>query len=842
MKQFCGAHKKISTIILLVLSFHVQIQAQIIITGKVSDAKTGEPLPYVSISLKGITQGTRTNFDGIYKLSLNSAADSIQASCVGYKKTSKVITNAASQVINIQLFPTATALAEVVIKPGNYVNPAWEILRQVIKNKPKNDYRSLSTFQYQSYSRMELDATNFDEKLKKKKLFKSLLPLMDSLKKVAGEGDLILPLFVSESVSDYFYQQNPEKKRENILRTQVNGVGFEDGTLMSQLAGSTFQQHNFYKNYLSLAGKDFVSPIANTWRLSYDYELEDRNAKIDGRSCVKISFKPKRPQDLAFTGTMWIDKDSYALCQIIATVEPSANLNFIEKVRIQQESAPTQPDAPWIPVKTRILVNVAQLTDGTAGFLAKFYTSHKNIQTNKVYDPNFFDENIVLSDDIELKDDKYWTQNRHDSLTVSEQHVFNMINDIKKVPIVKNYLDILNMIISGYYKTGDIALGPYIFTYANNNVEGHRIRVGFKTNPSFSNQLILGGYAAYGTKDEQFKYEINADYILSRKPWTQAGVSYSHDLNQVALLSDSYNYSRNMLFTAFSRFGAITNRRVFMQDRVNVYIKRDIFKNFTQTLTLSHWDFDPLYRFQYQDQVSGLARGRFSTTELQLESKWSPGVYTIQSPKRNSPVAVRGEHSLPVFTFRYTHGFRGILGSDLTYDKFSLNISQTLKMGILGRGNYSLTAGYIPSAVPYPILENHLGNGLFLYNQNAYNMMRFFEFVSDRYIGLQYVQRFEGLLFNSIPLIRDFKWRLVGTANVLYGNLSQKNIEVIPNNNVLGARGLNNQPYIELGYGIENIFKFIRVNFLHRLTYLDNITPQGPPSKFGVKFSAQIRL
>lgn len=836
-------HKFINLLfILFILASSTKAQ-QIVITGKISDAKTGEPLPYVLVSAKGSKQGTTTNFDGIYKLVLQTNVDSIRAGYMGYVRCSKAVGTAAKQTINIHLFPAATTLSEVVVTTKSYVNPAWEILREVVKNKPNNDFRSLSSFQYQSYNRIELDATNFDEKFKKKKLMKSLLPLMDSLKKVAGEGDPILPLFVSETISDFFYQENPEKRRENIIRSQVNGLGFDDGTLISQLVGSTFQQHNFYKNYLSLAGKDFVSPIAATWRLSYDYELEERYAKVGDRTCFKISFKPKQAKDLAFTGTMWIAHDSYALCQIIATVEPTANINFIEKVRIQQESAPTLPGQGWIPVKTRILVDVGQLTKGTAGFLAKFYTSNKNVQTNKVYEPHFFDETIVLSDDVDLKDDQFWNQNRHDSLTIAEKHVFSMIDTVKKVPIIKNYIDIIDMLISGYYKAGKVGIGPYLFTYAHNNVEGNRLRIGFKTNTTFNNRWILNGYVAYGTKDAQFKYGAGADYILSRKPWTQTGISYSHDLDQVALLGDSYGYSKNNLFAAFTRFGNIARRRVFKEDMTNLYIRRDIFKNFTQQATISHWTFDPLYTFEYHDQVNGQLRHNFSTTELQLESKWSPGARVIQSEKRNSKFTIKGENSNPIFTFRYTHGFRGILGSDLTYDKFSLNISQTLRMGVLGRGQYSLTGGYIPSAVPYPILENHLGNSTFLYNRNSYNLMRFFEFVSDRYVGLQYSQHFEGLGFNSIPLIRNLNWRLVGTANILYGSISTQNIDLIPNNKVLESRGLGPTPYVELGYGVENILKFIRVDFIHRLTYLENHIPSlGLPARMGAKVSAQIRL
>lgn len=811
----------------------------IIITGKVTDGKTGEPLPYVSVSAKGTKTTTTTNFDGIYTLALPSKVDSIKAGFVGYLRATKAIGNASNQQINIQLFPLATQLGEVVVTRKGYVNPAWEILRQVVNNKTKNDFRSLSAFQYQSYNRIELDATKLDEKLKKKKFIRELLPLMDSLKKVAGEGEPILPLFVSESISDYFYQQNPEKKRENILRTKINGVGFEDGTMVSQLVGSTFQQHNFYKNYLGVAGKDFISPIASTWRLSYDYELEERYAKIGNQTCYKISFKPKRDKDLAFNGTMWIAHDSYALCQIVATIEPSANLNFIEKVKLQQESAPAERDGAWLPVKTRISVELSQLSKGTAGFLAKFYTSNKDIKINRTYDPHFFDEAIVVSDDVEKKDENFWNQNRHDSLTVSEKHVFAMIDTVKNVPAIKTYIDVIDMLISGYYKAGKVGIGPYIFTYAHNDVEGSRIRLGFKTNSDFSNRWILSGYGAYGTADEKFKFGASADYILSRKPWTQAGASFSHDLNQVSLLNESFSYVKNNLFTAVTRFGKMSRRRVFVQDMTNLYIQRDLFKNFTQKATLSHWTFDPLYPFQYYSQTDRAIHHNFATTELQLESKWTPGIHVLQSEKRNRPVMIKGERSYPAITFRYTHGFKGLLDSDLEYDKFSLNITQKIKLGLLGRGTYSITGGYIPSTVPYPILENHLGNSTVLYNPNAYNQMRFFEFVSDRYVGLQYTQNFEGLLINSIPLLRDLNCRLVGTTNILFGSLSNKNIETIPRTAVLETRGLNPAiPYVEVGYGLENIFKFLRVDVIHRLTYLDNRNPQ----RVGLRFSAQIKL
>ena len=97
---------------------------------------------------------------------------------------------------------------------------------------------------------------------------------------------------------------------------------------------------------------------------------------------------------------------------------------------------------------------------------------------------------------------------------------------------------------------------------------------------------------------------------------------------------------------------------------------------------------------------------------------------------------------------------------------------------------------------------------------------------------------------NKIPLLNKLKWRLLATANVLYGALSQKNIDIISPIDLEGnpLPGLNyldpHTPYVELGYGIENIFKIIRVDGVHRITYRDNPMAQ----KFALKFSLQFKL
>jgi hypothetical protein len=141
-------------------------------------------------------------------------------------------------------------------------------------------------------------------------------------------------------------------------------------------------------------------------------------------------------------------------------------------------------------------------------------------------------------------------------------------------------------------------------------------------------------------------------------------------------------------------------------------------------------------------------------------------------------------------------------------------------------------------------LKNHLGNQTFFYTSAAFNTMNFNEFSSDQYLSLRYRHFFEGFLLNKIPVIKKLKWRAVANANMLFGSVSDKNITNSPS---VGPEGSPLQtfgrldptkPYLELGYGVENIFKFFRVDFFHRMTYLDN--PGSKP--FAVKISAQIIL
>jgi len=818
------------------------------VSGKVIDAETGEAVPFANVFFKGTTIGTTTDFDGYFKITTPSPTDSLVAKYIGYSVRAKWVERGKSQVINFQLATEATTLEGVTVTPKDYVNPAWEILYRVMDYKRQYDYRRLSAFEYESYTKLELDVDNISDKFRQKKMIQKIIAVIDSAKAVAGEdGKPILPIFISESLSNYYYRANPQRKREEIKKTKVSGVGVEDGSVVSQVTGSTFQQYNFYQNWLRLANKEFISPIADGWKGFYEYTLKEKNIDINGYKCFRIDFEPKRPEDLAFKGSMWITDSTgtqpeFALLQINVEVGKGANLNFIEKIKIQQELAQVDSSSAWLPAKTRVLVDVGDVRDDWAGILAKFYVSNMNFVINEPKELKFYEEAIAVAENVVENSNDYWNLHRHDSLSDAEKNVYQMIDTIRNLPVVRNYVEIANILINGYKRIGKFDFGTYSYLFAQNNIEGNRFRLGGMTNYTFSRKVILRGYAAYGTLDNRWKYGVGFDYILSRKPWTQFGAYRSDDYSQVALNADNYYEINNTLFLAFTKWGNLERRRPYVNKLNQLYFQTDIAKGITQKIYFNNQQFEPLFKFELLENVNDISRRvNFTTSELVLETRISFGESFLQN--ENTRVSLGVKANTPILTFRYVRGMRNVMGSDFSYNKFQANVTHRMNLGALGYSRYSLTYAAIPSRVPYPLLAVHLGNETAFYNDLSFNMMRFFEFVSDQYVSLNYIHRFEGLMFNRIPLIRKLKWRTFVTANVLWGTLSEANRTYTPAFDVLGnpnpgINGLGRQPYAEVGYGIENIFRFLRVDFMHRLTYLDNPGAQ----RFGVKFSAQFRL
>lgn len=829
---------RLSFFVLLCVTSQAWLSAQnTTVKGQVLDAETGEALPFVNVIFHNTRIGTTTDFDGMFTLSTAEKVDSVSISYIGYQKQVRAIEPGKLTQLKIQLLPDAAQLKEFVIKPG--INPANIIIKRAQKNKKLYNIEKLEAYEYESYNRVQLAVDNLTDAFKERKLYKEITPLFDTLSSFEESGTVkVLPVFVSESLSKYYFRKDPRRTREEMIATKVTGVGVGDDSYVSQLLGSTFQQYNFNENNLYILDKDFITPLSIQSLQYYVFILTD-SVWIDGKKCFEIRVEPKNEKDLVFRGTIWITDSTFALKRLSLEITDAANINFVEKLKIQQELVEVE-DGAWLPAKTRVLLDVADFTGDMLGMIALYYNSSRNHVVNKPRELKFFEEKITIDSDLHNKDERFWDTMRHEQISAEDARIYGMVDSLRNKPIIQTYVDIVEVLVDGYRPMGKIGIGPYWYLAGWNPLEGFRTRFGAITTEQFSKKWVFEGYGAYGFGDRKFKYGFEGSHILSRKKWTQIGIQVREDVELIGLTDK--DYGSTALFDALSTFGSTRLNRA---EEYRFKAERELLKGYTQRLSFGtkNYIFEKQENFNFKyltnPEVPGdsSSSGSFKTSTLTLEGRWSyKELYMIRKNQRVS----LGNYKAPVVTLSYTHGFKDLWGGDFGFQKWGLHVWQFNSLANLGTFEYNFRIGKTFGTLPFPALEIIRGNQTAFSIKDGFNMMNFYEFVADEYVMAHYEHQFNGLFMNRIPGVSRFKLREFVNAKAVYGSLSAANNALIPDNvrREMGVHTFGNVPYAEVGYGIENIFKVLRIDFIHRLSYLDHegVRPFAVKAAFVVRF------
>ncbi len=811
-----------------------------VVKGKITDAITGEPITGANLSIDSTNEGTTSNFDGIYNLTTKGARDTVIVSYVGYSNYIFVIKLGKVQTIDIKMLPEVKAFNTVTV--SNKVNRALRIIKFAQEAKGKHNIENLNSYECENFTKIQIAINNVSQQ-NKNRMLKGVEQVFDTISSLNEEkGKQVLPIFLSENLSNFYYNKNPNRNKEVIIASRVKGVGVEDGSFLSQLLGSTFQQYNFNDNILSILQKNFISPISKSSFLYYNYKLKSSYVPYGSINKIfQIEVTPKNPLDLVFTGYIWIEDSTFALRRLSLSITNKANLNFVEKLKITQEYEPTETGA-YIPVKNRVLIDIAELSKNSPGMVAVFSSSSEKIITNKERSPKFFDYPILLEEDATGKSDAFWDSVRHEELTIDEKRALAKIDTITNIKIIKSYIEIINIIFNGYKKIGKLDFGPYALLYGYNALEGNKIRLGARTNFSFSKKFTLSGYAAYGLQDvagQQWKYKGAAEAILSRKHWSTVGLSYKKDVEQIGVSDDYYGASN--LYTAVSVFGASQLNRA---KESKFWASSEFIRGWNAKIVFQHKEFQfehvKKFNFVYGENLNdtSIRSSNFTNAAITVGLRWAPKEYYLQNDNERVRQTKPGALALSV---NYTHGMKGVFGSRFDYNRVTATVEKGLSFGYWGRTDFTMSATKIFEKLPYPLLEVHRGNQSFFYSTTSYNLMNFFEFVTDRSLFLKMEHLFYGALLNRIPLMKKLKWREFMEARAVMGSISAKNTSFYPTyDNGSPVSTLNNQinkePYVEVAYGVENIFKILQIAAVHRLTHLDNPGAR----RFGIKFGFSV--
>lgn len=804
----------------MVLLCHGVVAQTYHISGQVTDVITGEPVPFTNIFFKGPKAGTTTNFDGKYSITINEPADSIIASSLGYASKSVLFVKKPDQVVNFKLERSSVTLDMVTVKPGE--NPADILMRKVIAHKDANNKNKLDRYNYEAYNKLEVDIFDIGDKFKNRKIlkpFKFVFDYMDS----TSEEKPFLPIFLSETLSDEYYRKDPKQIREVIKASKISGTKNES---VSQFMGSMYQEVNVYDNWLGFLGKQFASPIMDGAFTYYKFYLVDSTV-LDGHWCYKLNFVPKTKAYNTFQGDMWIADTSFAVKNINMQVSDHVNINYVEKSSLYQDFSEVVPGT-WMIVKDKIVIQF-KLTEKAAGLIGRKTTTMRDFKVGTTtMDTVFKDKQDIVIDDQALeKTDTFWEAHRHEELAKDEAGVYKMVDSLKNNKVFKTYVDIVNSILTGYYPVKYVEFGPYLSTIGLDDVEKFRLRVGMRTTKKLLDWMRIGGYGAYGFADHRWKYGFDGLVRPMNKPRLEIGGSYMHDLDLSSSSKADVN-SDNILAGLVRRN---VPQKLNMVDQWKVYLEKDWKYGVTTRIGFQNRRFDPQFAYNYLNPEGGTGTDstlhKFTTTEVTFNLRFGYKEKFLT----NDFDRISTGTDYPVLEVRYMAGIKNVLGSGFNYHRIELELSDHFPIHPIGKFYYDITFGKVFGTLPSQLLAVAPGNETFFYNSYAFNVLNQYEFITDQYVSIILQHHFEGFFLNHIPWVRKLKWRELVMFKGVFGTMTDANKAL--NRNIPFAIPFP-KPYMEAGFGIENILKIIRVDVVFRITYQHNPATVNPPKAMGL--------
>ena len=771
--------KNIYLFLTLSLAIFSSASAQHQITGKITDS-SGEAIPFASVYIKNTNKGVSANVDGAYSITVDKGSVILMYKAIGYKSAERTVTINGNVIANQTLAAESYTLKGVEVK-SNAEDPAYEIIRQAIKNRKKhlNEVSEFSTDVY----------------------IKGLQKLVGAPKKFFGfdvQKTLELDtnrkgiLYLSESQSTFSFKR-PNKVKELMVSSKVSG----NNNAFSYNKASDMII-NFYENLLlegsGLSSRSFVSPIADNALFYYRYKLLG-STEENGITINKIEVIPRRKNDPAFNGVIYIADDSWRLMGTNVYLTESAGINFVDTLNISQEF--NKVEKTYLPSNMKFQFKGNVMGFKFEGYYVSIYSNY-NISPN--FPKNYFTAEILkITKAVNKKDSLYWMNNRPIPLTEEEKEDYVRKDSIALRKTSKHYLDSLEkennkfgigkLIISGYsinnrYDKKYLYFDPLLTSVFFNTVEGVGLKYGVTYRKVLEEQrsFSIRPQVRYGFSNQMFTGNISGSY--SYNPLKRATISASFgsdiaDLNRygsMSLRSNAINsllFERNLSKFYKKEFANITSSRE-IADGLQATVSVDFARNSTLKNT-------NLYTFKDRPDEEYTSNNPFTpTVETPLfpthnALSISAGLtYTIGQKYTTTPYAKRYEESkYPRFNLSYRKGISGILNSDVDYDLLSFEIyQQTISAGLLGYSSFAVGAGKFlnNNVVYYPDSKHFRGNNstLFPPNLRKFRYLDFYQYATDRqYAEAHFEHNFAGFLINKIPLLRKLKLEEIVGINYL---------------------------------------------------------------------------
>ncbi|AKD02545.1 DUF5686 domain-containing protein [Pontibacter korlensis] len=821
--------------------------------GRVTD-ENNQGLPFASIYIKETASGTATNDQGLYQLQLSPGTYTLEFKYVGYRAHLATVTiGEGTQELNVQLQPEVLNLKEVVVKAADE-DPAYAIMRNAIRLR--------------KYHRNEVNAWSARVYMKGVARMDKVPSKILGVKIVDVDTGIV---YLSESVSELAFKK-PNKIHERMISSKVSGQ--KKGFSFNQASEMNI---SFYDPLLKVEGlseRGFVSPLANNALFFYRFEYLG-TFQENGRTINKIKVIPRRRHDPVFSGNIYIVDGSWRIHSTDLRLTKDAGIEFVDWIRVRQVYAPVAEEV-WMPVSQRFNFEAAGLGFKGGGYAMGVYSNYKvqpayakpprveevepeptakpEVATArpakkpkyKVVEPQeaepvaqpvvsdkvFSKEVLLVEKEANKRDSAYWASVRPVPLTQEEVQDYQKKDSLEVIKNSRPYQDSLDAVrnkpsfgsflLGGYTYSNtyerkfyrfdpflSLTGGPSILQY--NTVEGVAadVRLNYRRNFEDRRSYQIEPAVRYGFSNNKLNAKLRMSFQydpIKNSTISVEGGRYVSQINNVNPISPFVN-------TLYTLLAERNYLKLYQRDFGQVSYRSELRSGLRLSTSVDYAHRMPLqnttdfsFRNRGTDEPSRFTSNVPQNAELDDASFTPHQALTLTaalSIKPRQRYITRPDDKInlgskyPTFTLSYRGGLKA-LGGDVKYNTAGLSISDDVSLGLLGRSKYSVLGSVFWGKEDMRLMDYKHFNGnrtLIAGTYEGFQLLDYYRYsTNNRYLEAHYEHHFNGFLFNKIPLFRRLKWQEVVSLNYLNTQESRN--------------------YLELGLGIEHIFKVLRVDFV----------------------------
>ena len=840
--------RKLYFVVALLLVSTLQLMAQQKITGRVID-EDGFAVSYASVQYRGHKIAVSSDSQGKFSIEKHPGWV-LTVSALSYKSQT-ISVNEKMDFIEVKLKDDSHKLNEVVVKTkrGKYSrkdNPAVELMRRVIAAKKKTDLGNHDYYQYDKYQKITLALNDLKKEQLEGKFFSKRQYLLDQVETSPYNGKLTLPVSIDETVSQHIYRKNPKTEKDIIKGQQSNGIGqvIQTGEILNTALKDAFTDVDIYDDYVRLLQYPFPSPIGRTGISFYHYYIED-TVYVERDLCYHLQFIPANSQDFGFRGELYVLADSSLHVKKCNLYMPhNTDVNYVKNMKIEQEYTRLD-NGEWVLSKDDMIAEL-HVNSVLQDLLVVRNTRLTDYAFDELPKILFKGKAKVRHDmDAMNRDEAYWNKYRQVDLTKSESSMDSFIHRMENSKGFKYIIFFVKALMENYVeigggtdgKTSKFDLGPVNTDISKNFVDGIRLRLAGRTMAALNPHFFWDGYAAYGTKSNDWYTGNIFTYSLNKKknspfefPMRNLTFEVARDVTSPSdenLLHNKDNF--------FMTFRAATQDEMFLYHRQKLAFTYETDWGFRFNTSLRFQSNRTVGNLHYY-HLDGTEVKKIRMTDLNVGINYNPGVTYVNTKQQRLPINLDS----PEIGLSHTMGFRGFMGGQYHSNITKLSIYKRQWLGSWGYLDFHAIGQAQWNKVPFPMLILPPINLSYFEQETTISLMKDWEFLNDRQVFWALSWDMNGKLLNRIPLIKKLKWREWFAIKGVWGHLTDKNNPYLEKNQGDGrlfkfpknSHVMNDTPYWECVAGVHNIFKFFSVEYVRRLTYLNN----NNIDKWGIRF------